>query len=1016
MLIDDYINYSNEYASLYAKSVVLMQVGSFYELYGYSDQGSDVDTVCNLLDIISTRKKKANPVVDRLNPKMAGIPLFVLDKYMDILLDNGYTVILVEQTTPPPEPKREVTRIISPATREIENSGENNYLMCIYITTGSNKGNKFLIGSMTYLDVNTNHSYIYETSESDSVLNLEDLVRMVHTHKPSELIIFTDFKTKQNRSLMELLETYIREFSVVSMHNKLVVGIDENFFSINYCKTVLEKVFKNIGLLSVFEYLDIESLPISAICYTYLLQFVYEHNEKIIKGVNKPIFLENKKHLTMVNNVLENLNIVSTKKTKTSSILSLLNNCKTPLGKRYFKECLINPVMDIATIENRYDMCEYFSKDDLYETCRSYLSDIADLERIFKRITTKSIQPLQFISIVKSTTAFTGLINELNTEKLNFSKDLLEDFHEFCKYVTDTFNLEEMEKVLVTQITKNIFVKGVFPDLDQMQTDVHRFENIFENVCLSLNEGNENNTEFKIEISKGKQKDKVVRTILVTKNRFENMLKDVKRRGVIEKLLKEKCSLTLSDISSKPFSSSNTSTLKISFKDMDTSQFKLTELQNVLKEHILEYYNRELEFIHGRYEKLFVTMCYFISQVDFYCCNAKNALERCYKRPCISRRCDESYIKAEKVRHPLIEVIQTDTPYVANDVDIGTEEHKGMLLYGINSSGKSSYMKSVGINLIMAQAGMYVAAKSFVYYPYEYIFSRIPSGDNLFKNQSTFVAEISELRTILKRCTNRSLVIGDELCSGTEPESAIALIASGVHSLSQKNSSFIFATHLHEISKLDCIKNLKNVIISHLQVHFDTERNCLIFDRTLKEGNGDTLYGLEIAKSLDLPKDFLYFAEGVRKEYTNTQNYIISGKKSVYNSTVYMDRCNICDSETEEIHHITEQQYANYKGIVETSQIHKNSKYNLLNVCSKCHDRIHAKEITVGGYKQSSNGIILEIKNEPILEDEQHNLEARVRELRNIGVSYNKILEKIGEEYPNEKMSVYRIKKIVASK
>ena len=91
-------------------------------------------------------------------------------------------------------------------------------------------------------------------------------------------------------------------------------------------------------------------------------------------------------------------------------------------------------------------------------------------------------------------------------------------------------------------------------------------------------------------------------------------------------------------------------------------------------------------------------------------------------------------------------------------------------------------------------------------------------------------------------------------------------------------------------------------------------------------------------------------------------------------------------------------------------------KHNLLNVCSKCHDRIHAKEITVGGYKQSSNGIILEIKNEPGLDDGKYILEDRVRELRNKGVSYNKILEKIGEEYPNEKISVYRIKKIVASK
>ena len=123
MLIDDYIEYCNKYRELYQLYVVLMQVGSFYELYGTNNEGEgvDVDKICELLEIQSTRKNKSITEISRKNPRMGGIPMFVLDKYLDILVANGYTVILIEQVTPPPEPKREVTRIISPATREIDN-------------------------------------------------------------------------------------------------------------------------------------------------------------------------------------------------------------------------------------------------------------------------------------------------------------------------------------------------------------------------------------------------------------------------------------------------------------------------------------------------------------------------------------------------------------------------------------------------------------------------------------------------------------------------------------------------------------------------------------------------------------------------------------------------------------------------------------------------------------------------------------------------------------------------------
>ena len=139
---------------------------------------------------------------------------------------------------------------------------------------------------------------------------------------------------------------------------------------------------------------------------------------------------------------------------------------------------------------------------------------------------------------------------------------------------------------------------------------------------------------------------------------------------------------------------------------------------------------------------------------------------------------ENSYIDAKKLRHPIIEKI-ISTEYIPHNLELGKKEI-GILLYGLNAAGKSSLMKSVGINVIMAQAGMYVSADSFEFKPYKSIFTRISNNDNLFKGQSTFAVEMSELRGILTRANNSSLVLGDELCSGTETTSAVAIVATGI--------------------------------------------------------------------------------------------------------------------------------------------------------------------------------------------------------------------------------------------
>lgn len=309
------------------------------------------------------------------------------------------------------------------------------------------------------------------------------------------------------------------------------------------------------------------------------------------------------------------------------------------------------------------------------------------------------------------------------------------------------------------------------------------------------------------------------------------------------------------------------------------------------------------------------------------------------------------------MRHPIIERIQDDIEYVGNDVELNED---GILLYGINASGKSSFMKAIGLNIIMAQAGMFVAAESMSYYPYNSIFTRISGMDNIYKGMSSFTVEMTELRNILQRCNKYSLVIGDEICCGTESISGISIVASGIDTLIKKKSCFIFASHLHELTKIKCIsKHIENDIlkVKHIRITIDGE-NRIIYDRNLQNGQGSKIYGIEVCKSLDMPLDFMKNAEKIRKEVEGINKDIIKNKKSRYNQSVIVDKCKICDNVAEETHHIVYQEKANEDGYL--TSFHKNSKHNLVPLCKECHKKEHSGELKIKGYVNTSSGVILE--------------------------------------------------------
>ena len=314
------------------------------------------------------------------------------------------------------------------------------------------------------------------------------------------------------------------------------------------------------------------------------------------------------------------------------------------------------------------------------------------------------------------------------------------------------------------------------------------------------------------------------------------------------------------------------------------------------------------------------------------------AIKHNYCKPEIKEG-DKSYVNVKELRHPLIEKLNVEETYTPNDLSLGLEKDM-MLLYGTNAVGKTSFIRSLGISIIMAQAGLYVPCSELIYVPYKSIFTRILGNDNLFKGLSTFAVEMSELRIILNTADKNSLILGDELCSGTEQDSAISIFVSGLEMLYNKNVTAIFATHIHEIVNYEEIENMETILIKHMEVEYDEMNDKLIYNRKLKDGPGSCMYGLEVCKSLHLPDNFLKKAFDLRRKYKKEERSVLEQKTSHFNSKKIMGNCELCKKNLgTEVHHLQHQENADENNIIGT--FHKNHPANLLTLCEECHNKIH---------------------------------------------------------------------------
>lgn len=970
-ITEEYFQLTSIYKNKYGKrTIVLLQVGAFFEVYGLKNNNT-ISQIEEFAQICQLAVSEKNATSDSSQVMMAGFRDYTLEKYLQKLTENDYTAVVYVQEKNGKNVSRNFHSVHSPGTfisYDTESSQTiTNNVMCIWIEKyQSIRKNASIVFGIAVVNTFTGKSQLseYETSYYMNPSSFDELERCISTYSPNEIII-------NSLSLSEnILDTIIQFSGIKNIHihkNTSSCETLEKCSQQNYIHHILKTFF---GEDSIHTCSEFSTSTIATQAYCYLLNFIQEHNPDLVRKIEIPFFRSNSQIMLLGNHTLKQLNIINDYsfdiKTNYSSVMSFLNKCTTPMGKRLFQYHIMHPTFNTTWLNKEYAITDFMMRPEnieLLDNTKKLLANIRDIEKINRQIVSKKIYPSSIYNLYSSLEN----IREIHSNFSNIQeiKEYLgTEFEDIHKSITEI--LTTMDTYLKIDLCKNIntiqtfensiIQKNISADLDVLTTEYEENLKSFYEIQSFLNKLMRTKDNDETEYIKIHTTEKSGLFLQITK----------KRAATLKTILSESPKKTVHLSCGVSFSFSD-----IHFTNSPSScDVDIPCLQSICKillhsgeeidKEILKAYYVFLNEFENMHLKNIEKCVQYISKIDVIQCKANVAIQYKYCKPII-QDASKSFVDAKQLRHVLIEHIQTNETYVANDICLNNAQ-TGILLYGTNAVGKTSLIRALGISVIMAQAGLYVPCSQFVFSPYKSIFSRILGNDNLFKGMSTFAVEMSELRMILKNADEFSLVLGDELCSGTETESALSIFVAGLMDLHTKASNFIFATHFHEIIRFDEIKSMTRMFLKHMAVHYDRELDCLVYDRILRDGPGNRMYGLEVCKSLYLPDDFLTQAMEIRTKYFPETRGELENSVSQYNAKKIKGICEMCKSTIgDEIHHLQPQKDADDKGFI--GSMKKNHLANLMTLCESCHTNIHKSDVRTRKTKTTKGYILTEISN-----------------------------------------------------
>jgi DNA mismatch repair protein MutS len=806
-------------------TILLFRLGDFFETF--NDDAIITSKVCGI-----TLTKRNNGAAG--DCPLAGFPHHQLDAYLPKLVKAGYRVAVCDQLEDPKAShgivRRGITEVVTPGVAlydKLLDTKRNNFVASVVL-----KSEKSLTSAgLAFLDISTAEFFVCE-------LNISKLIETLETIIPSEIII----SKNQKNDLLPLLEKL--------SFKPLITKLEPWIFEIEFSRDTLLSHFKTKGLKGF----GIENFSVGLSSAGAVLHYINETQAGQTAHLKSISIYQFSDYMILDFATKRNLEITfsMSDSSKEGTLISILDKTQTPMGGRLFKQWLIHPLINLKPINSRLAIVQSLvDNNSLLISLRQELSETGDLERLISKVCTNRANPRDVVSLKLSLRKIPTIINilkNISETEDNVIKDSVNTLISKLEPMDEL--VEIIEKALIDEPSVqfglgNIFRTGYSPELDSYIDAKYSGKNW---VAKFQEEERERSGISSLKVSFNSVFGYYIEITKVHNHKIpENYTRKQTLTNAERYITPE-----LKEIEDKILNA-EAKIVELESNIFSDLRFKIAEFTETIQKNAVS-----------------------IAAIDCLQSFAQCAIEYNYCKPEI----DESKnIEIIEGRHPVVErLLPLGENFTPNNTKLTSDKEQIHILTGPNMSGKSCYLRQVGLIILLGQIGSFVPAKKAKYGIIDRIFTRVGAQDNISSGESTFLVEMQEAANIMNNATDRSLILLDEVGRGTATYDGISIawaITEFIHNVI--GAKTLFATHYHELN--DLAQRFEK--ITNYKVEVIEAGETIIFTHKVLPGASDHSFGIHVAQMAGMPQEITDRANVIMRSFESGDNKTKPSTKNI---------------------------------------------------------------------------------------------------------------------------------------